>query len=67
MSIWVCANCDHEYDSEEGDLPHGVSPGTGLDALPQDWACPECGAPKIDYAQVAGGSRDGSGWSTSNS
>jgi len=67
MSIWVCARCDHEYDSEEGDLPQGVSPGTSLDALPQDWECPDCGAPKIDYALVSGNSHDGSGWATSNS
>ncbi len=67
MSIWVCAACDHEYDSEEGDLPRGVSPGTSLEALPEDWVCPGCGAPKIDYAPIAGSSRDGSGWATSNS
>ncbi len=67
MSVWVCASCDHEYDSENGDLPHGISPGTSLDALPQDWVCPECGAPKIEFAPIAGSSHDGSGWATSNS
>ena len=30
MSVWVCANCDHEYDSGCGDLRHGISPGITL-------------------------------------
>jgi len=67
MSVWICASCDHEYDSEEGDPIHGIAPGTGLEALPQDWTCPDCGAPKIEFAPIAGRSRDGSGWTTANS
>jgi len=67
MSKWVCAACGHEYDSEQGDLPTGVSAGTSLEALPEDWVCPGCGGPKIDYAKTAGSSSDGSGWATSNS
>ena len=67
MSVWVCANCDHQYDSEEGDLPHGIGPGTSLDSLPEDWTCPDCGAPKIEFAQIGGSARDGSGWTTANS
>jgi rubredoxin len=67
MSIWVCANCDHQYDTEAGDLANGIAPDTGFDTLPQDWVCPECGAPKIEYAPLKGGSNAGSGWATSNS
>ena len=67
MSVWTCAICDHQYDSEEGDLRHGIAPGTALEALPQDWTCPECGASKIEFAQIAGSSSDGSGWTTANS
>src|SRR5579863_1308366 len=29
MSIWMCANCDHQYDSEQGDLRRGIAPGPG--------------------------------------
>ena len=25
---------------------NGVEPGTLLEAVPDDWVCPECGAPK---------------------
>ena len=65
MSVWVCANCDHEYDSEEGDLPHGISAGTALEDLPKDWVCPDCGAPKFDFTRLPGSPlADGSGWST---
>lgn len=67
MSVWTCAICDHQYDSAEGDLPHGIAPGTTLEALPQDWTCPECGASKIEFAQVSGSSSNGSGWTTANS
>ena len=65
MSIWVCAKCDHEYDSEQGDMPHGISAGTSLQSLPEDWVCPECGAHKIDFAPIPGSSpRSGDGWTT---
>lgn len=67
MSVWVCASCDHEYNSDVGDLANGVAPGTALEDLPQDWTCPDCGASKLEFAPLAGSSRDGSGWTTANS
>lgn len=67
MSVWICANCDHEYDPEEGDLPHGIAAGTDLDDLPQDWVCPECGAPKVEFTEIPSPSIDtGSGLTTSS-
>ena len=67
MSVWVCANCDYEYDSAQGDLPRGIAAGTSLEQLPQDWTCPECGASKLEFAPLSGGSSEGSGWTTANS
>ncbi len=68
MSVWVCANCEHQYDSEKGDLPRGIAPGTTLENLPSDWICPDCGAPKFEFAEFGGTpSPDGSGWTTANS
>ena len=58
MSVWVCANCDHEYDSEEGDLPHGIAAGTKLEDLPKDWVCPACGVPKIEFTKIPSPSID---------
>ena len=38
--------CEHIYDEELGDPDSGLAPGTLWDAIPDDWACPICGAPK---------------------
>jgi rubredoxin len=67
MSVWFCANCDHTYDSVEGDVANDIAPGTNLESLPEDWECPDCGGPKIDFALIQGSPKDGSGWATSNS
>lgn len=67
MSTWLCTNCDHQYRSEQGDLRRGIAPGTGFHDLPPDWACPKCGASKIEFTQISGSSSDGSGWATANS
>jgi len=67
MSVWVCSVCDHQYDSDQGDLSHGVAPGTTLQQLPQDWKCPDCGASKLEFARIAGSGNNGSGWTTANS
>ena len=44
-----CAVCSHVYDPAEGDPDTGIPPGTPFEALPADWACPECGATKADF------------------
>jgi rubredoxin len=62
MSTWTCAKCQHSYHSDDGDLRHGVLPGTPWEALPEDWVCPDCKAPKFEFRQTADGTRDGSGW-----
>ncbi|NOR80219.1 MAG: rubredoxin, partial [Methyloprofundus sp.] len=36
----------HVYDEEKGDPDSGLAPGTLWDDIPEDWACPVCGAPK---------------------
>lgn len=44
-----CMVCSHVYDPAEGDPASGVKPGTPFEELPDDWACPECGAQKADF------------------
>jgi rubredoxin len=44
-----CMVCSHVYDPAEGDPASGVKPGTPFEELPDDWACPECGALKADF------------------
>ena len=44
-----CMVCSHVYDPAEGDPASGVKPGTAFEELPEDWACPDCGATKADF------------------
>lgn len=62
MSTWTCVRCQHSYSSDDGDLKHGISPGTAWNDLPEDWTCPDCHAPKFEFHQVSGSAHDGSGW-----
>jgi len=34
--IYTCSMCGYEYDNSDGPF----------EALPEDWVCPLCGAPK---------------------
>jgi len=52
MRKWKCVYCSHVYDEALGDADSGTPPGTLFDSLPDDWMCPECGAPKSDYHPV---------------
>ena len=47
-----CLVCDHVYDPAEGDPAVGIPPGTPFHALPDAWACPDCGAMKADFEPV---------------
>lgn len=44
-----CTLCNHVYDPAEGDPDTGIPPGTPFEELPEDWACPDCGAVKADF------------------
>jgi rubredoxin-NAD+ reductase len=47
--VWVCNVCDYVYDENLGDPEHGLAPGTRFEAIPDDWACPDCGVTKADF------------------
>ncbi|MEM2911655.1 MAG: rubredoxin [Candidatus Bathyarchaeia archaeon] len=49
MDKWECKVCGYIYDPDFGDPDHGVNPGTPFEALPDDWVCPVCGAPKDQF------------------
>ena len=51
---WICQVCDHIYDPAEGDPDSGIPPGTAFEDLPDDWACPVCGAAKEDFEPYEG-------------
>jgi rubredoxin len=44
-----CAVCEYVYDPAQGDPDSGIAPGTAFEDIPEDWACPECGATKADF------------------
>ena len=47
---YVCEFCGYIYDEELGAPEHGIAPGTRWADLPDDWACPDCGVTKSDFA-----------------
>ena len=52
MKKWQCIICGLIYDEEKGMPGEGISPGTRWDDIPDDWACPDCGAAKADFEMV---------------
>jgi rubredoxin len=46
---WICVTCGHIYDEALGDETEGFPPGTRFEDIPDDWCCPDCGAPKEAY------------------
>jgi len=45
MSRYECTVCGYVYDDDQE--------GLTWNALPGDWACPVCGAPKTKFKEVA--------------
>ncbi len=52
MDKYTCTICGYTYDPAEGDPDNGIAPGTPFDQLPEDWVCPNCGAPKSEFEKA---------------
>jgi rubredoxin len=52
MDKYRCMVCGYIYDPEKGDPANGVETGTAFADLPEDWVCPECGAPRDQFEVV---------------
>jgi rubredoxin len=50
---YECVVCGEIYDEAVGDSDSGLAPGTRWADVPEDWACPECGATKENFELVA--------------
>ena len=48
-----CGICWTVYDPAKGDDVAQVAPGTPFSALPDDWRCPNCDAPKSKFMAIA--------------
>lgn len=49
---WHCEVCGFIYDEAEGLPDDDIAPGTKWEDIPDDWTCPDCGAPKSDFEMV---------------
>ena len=52
MDKYKCIVCGYIYDPAKGDPDNRQAPGTPFDKLPDDWVCPECGAPKSEFEKI---------------
>lgn len=50
--MYECTVCGYVYDPEIGDPSQDIAPGTPFEDLPEDWVCPECGAPKDAFVAL---------------
>ena len=48
-AVMECKICWTPYDPAQGDDFRQILPGTPFGALPEDWGCPSCGAPKNQF------------------
>ena len=46
---YVCDVCGWEYNEAEGYPEGGIAPGTKWEDIPEDFACPVCGAGKDEF------------------
>lgn len=49
MAKFACPICGYTYDEAAGRPEDGIAPETPWQALPENWACPLCGAPKVVF------------------
>jgi len=49
MARYVCSVCGYVYDPAVGDPDGGITNGVPYADLPDDWACPICGAAKDQF------------------
>ena len=52
MKRYLCLICGLIYDEAEGWPDDGIEPGTKWDNVPENCACPDCGAGKEDFDMI---------------
>jgi len=52
MDKYKCLVCGYVYDPVKGDPDNGIAAGTPFAQLPENWVCPECGAPKDQFEKI---------------
>ncbi|MDD2876914.1 MAG: rubredoxin [Acidiphilium sp.] len=49
---YECRICWQVYDPAIGDQVAQIPPDTEFAALPEDWLCPRCDAPKLQFILI---------------
>jgi rubredoxin len=52
MDKYVRLICGWIYDPTKGDPVGDIRPGIPFEKLPDNWVCPQCGAPKNQFEKV---------------
>jgi rubredoxin len=52
MKTYICIVCGFVYDETAGRPADGIAAGTLWSAVPESWACPDCGVAKADFEIV---------------
>jgi rubredoxin len=52
MKTMSCTLCSFAYDEEQGYPADNIAPGTRFEDLPENWTCPDCGAPKSEFEEI---------------
>lgn len=53
MKKYVCTVCGYVYDEAAGIPSNSIPPGTKWEDIPEDWACPLCGATRSEFNEQA--------------
>jgi rubredoxin len=53
MQQYECGVCGYVYDPSKGDEVGNIPPNTAFENLPEEWACPICGAGKNQFVPVS--------------
>ena len=52
MKKLQCLVCGWVYDEALGAPDDGIAAGTRWEDVPEDWTCPDCGAPQSDFEML---------------
>ena len=52
MKKYLCLICGLIYDESIGWPDDGIKTGTKWEDVPENWACPDCGATKEDFDMI---------------
>jgi len=52
FKTYICIVCGFIYDEAAGRPEDGIAPGTKWADVSEDWACPDCGVAKAEFAAI---------------